>query len=138
MKGFDLNHLYSLRRNQMKVDTKANGLKHSYVEHADLTKLSKSDMTLIEAGKSALSTEKGASSKKEAERVWRPNDSRKQNYGHMKTDETQMCNQRRVGYLSSKRLGKVMTRTHLRSLLAVDEPGVPSTYYMDFIDHGCK
>ena len=140
MKGFDLNHVYSLKRNRMYVDV--NDSRKPAAINTELTILPKTDMTIMGLLKSTQSAEERASSRKDSGRVWRPDESRKPNIEYASSHimkgidkETKVCGQRRIGYLSSKRLGKIMTRTHLRSLLASEEPGVQNTHYMKFTDN---
>jgi hypothetical protein len=112
------------------------------VEHKEPAKLLNSDMTIIKPWKSKHQAEKIATSKKESERVWRPNESRKANceqashsqFVKESNGDMKIYFHRHKGYLPYKRLGKVMTLTNLKSLPANEETDVQNTYYIKFTD----
>lgn len=138
LKGFELSHVYSLNRNRTHKDSTDSSAKNVMDMSSKIAKLSESDIHLPALFPNELATPRRGSTQKDSESVWRPGDSLKPNdvsvtYANLAQNFNQVTKASshvRLGYLTSNRLGQVMTKTHLKSLLAQDEPLVTKAVYM--------
>lgn len=142
LKGIDINDIYSLRRNRTRRESIDNGPKNAVDLNSKLANLSKSDLVLPLLFVDEFATPRRGSTQKDSESVWRPGDSLKPHdidltFGSL----NQRCDKVakvpshvRLGYLTSNRLGKVMTKTHLRSLLAQEQPVKNTNFYTKSTD----
>jgi hypothetical protein len=132
MKGYNLNDIYSLKRNRKHNENMDSGLSNS---HAFTMKTIRKPKR-----KFLLPALRNGIVQKNVENVWRPDDSRQlcdkdvlyRNSIEGISKRKMSHYQRKVDYLCGDQLDHVMTTTRLRSLLAREEAFVPKNDFTNF------
>ena len=134
MKGYDLNNVYSLKRNRKHNEDIDSGLCNSRGITTKLRHMSKSEYILPALRNDKAYTFRNGSALNEYSNVWKPNDSRKQNYNGF-TDgylidgihegRKVIAKKGKCGQLNSNCFDSVISRARLRSLLEKEEVFIP-------------
>lgn len=130
MKGYNLNDVYSLKRNRKHSEHMDSGLTNSYVS-TKTQKISHSDLNLPALVNNS-SKYRNVTNQKD---VWRPNNSRKWSYDDMsyryfigRNVHKHNC-ERKLDHLSDEQLDNSWTRTRIQSLLGGEETYIPKNVY---------
>lgn len=124
LKGFDVTEVYSLNRHNKTKPVKSSAKKQIGV-------LSNSESDLPKLVDHRFNTKRKLPVQTTGSNVWRPRDSTNPRSSRVLDKDLIIPGYVRSTDVKSQRLGKVLTKTHLRKLLTQEEPLIPKAFCMN-------